>query len=531
VLLHRVVAQLLEQQAAGETHERNAHLAEHYERGKVWPRALHYLVLAADRSQKLFAMRESLRWFDRAIALLQAHPDAATAEQQLTLYERRGAARAQAGQTDGAVADFQRAIGAARALGQHEHARDVLIQLGMAYRRADAYEQAVACLDEALTASRATGDERHAADTLYHLGTVAWSNGRNDLAISCHQEAVDICERLQLRDLVAVQAFHGRGEAYFAHGEPAAAIASFSRSLDLARAIGDRSYESENLMMIGWACSGHMGLADYPRALSHLDAALEIARAADLQWHLGPTRVGRAHALAALGRFGEACAELKEALPRLQALGLVRYQMMAHDAMGCLLLDLNSNGEAAQHFERGLGLAVEAGIRYWLARLQANLAIARVRAGSPCDREALAAARQTAQEHSETWLTVRCLQALSEAALLDGNAAAALAHADTLLAQGSGGQMRELIGQARRLRGLAHLALGEPQAAREELLAALAVAEQIGCVRLAWDCHQGLARGHGADVAAHRARAAELAGRMSRSLGESGLTCDLQAQE
>jgi len=45
-------------------------------------------------------------------------------------------------------------------------------------------------------------------------------------------------------------------------------------------------------MMIGWACTGHMGLADYQRALSHFDAALAIARAADLQWHLGPTLIG-----------------------------------------------------------------------------------------------------------------------------------------------------------------------------------------------------------------------------------------------
>ena len=192
----------------------------------------------------------------------------------------------------------------------------------MAYRRADAYEQAVSCLEEALTVSRATEDERHVADTLYHLGTVAWSNGRNDLAISYHQQAVDICERLQLTDLVAVQAFHGRGEAYFAHAEPAAAIACFSRSLALARGIDDKSYESENLMMIGWACTGHMGLADYPRALSHFDAALEIARAADLQWHLGPTLIGRAHARAALGRFGEAWADLSETLPRLETLRL-----------------------------------------------------------------------------------------------------------------------------------------------------------------------------------------------------------------
>src|SRR5665647_681068 len=395
-------------------------------------------------------MREALHWFDRAVALMKAHPEAATQAQQLALYERRGVARAQAGQIEGAVTDFQRVIDAARTLGEHEHARDVLIQLGMAYRRADAYEQAIVCLDEALDMSRAMGDERHAADTLYHLGTVAWSNGRNDLAIAYHQQAVDICERLRLTDLVAVQAFHGRGEAYFANAEPAAAILSFSRSLDLARGIGDRSYESENLMMIGWACTGHMGLADYPRALSHFDAALAIARAADLQWHLGPTLIGRANVRVALGKFGEAWTDLNEVLPRLETLGLHRYQMMAHDALGCLFLDLNLPERALQHFERGLGLARDAGIMYWRPRLQANLVIAQLRLGIAGDQAALQAAWQYAQDHSEAWLTLRCLEALAEWALANGDAEGCITQADQLLALASRGDLRELTGQAHR---------------------------------------------------------------------------------
>lgn len=258
VLLHRQLAERLERGADGAGQDHYARLAEHFERGKAWPQAVRYLALAADRSSRLFAMRESLQWCDRAVALLQAHPEAATGPRQLTqLLEQRGLTRVQAGQIEGAVADFQLAIEAARADGQIEHARDVLIHLGMAYRRADAFEPALACLQEALVASRATGDERHAADTLYHLGTVAWSNGRNDLAIEHHQQAVEICERLALTDLVAVQAFHGRGEAHLANGEPAAAATGFARSLALARAIDDKSYEAENLMMIGWACSGH----------------------------------------------------------------------------------------------------------------------------------------------------------------------------------------------------------------------------------------------------------------------------------
>src|ERR1044071_3695872 len=122
-----------------------------------------------------------------------------------------------------AVAPRDRAQGVERigggALGEREKARDAVIQLGMAYRRADDYERATECLTQALAESRAMRDERHAADTLYHLGTVAWSNSRNREAIGFHAEAVGICERLGLADLVAVQAYHGRGEAHYNNAE------------------------------------------------------------------------------------------------------------------------------------------------------------------------------------------------------------------------------------------------------------------------------------------------------------------------
>jgi hypothetical protein len=380
------------------------------------------------------------------------------------------------------------------------------------------------------------GDERHAADTLYHLGTVAWSNGRNDLAINYHQQAVEICERLRLTDLVAVQAFHGRGEAYFANAEPAAAIVAFSRSLDLARGIGDKSYESENLMMIGWACSGHMGLSDYTRALTYFDAALAIAQAADLQWHLGPTLIGRANVRVALGKFGEAWEDLNNALPRLETLHLVRYQLMAHDAMGCMFLDLNQPGQALQHFERGLQLAHDAGITYWRSRLQANREIAQVRLGIACDAAALHAASQYAQEHNEAWLTLRCLQALAELALAHDDAHECINYADQLLALATGGDLREMIGQSHRLRGLAWLALNEHASAQTELMLALTLAEQIGCVRLAWEVHCALtrlaaARGdiRGKENSAARARV--LAEQIVESLRGSGLTANFETEQ
>ena len=287
-------------------------------------------------------------------------------------------------------------------------------------------------------------------------------------------------------------------------------------------------------MMIGWACNGLMGLADYPRALAHFNAALDIARAADLQWHLGPTLIGRAYAQVALGKFGQAWADLNEALPRLETLGLVRYQIMAHDAMGCLFLDLDCHEPALPHFERGLALAHGAAIMYWAPRLQANLAIAQSRSGVPVDLAALLGALRYAQDHSETWLTLRCMEALAELALSNGDAQGCITYADELLVLAASGDIQELIGQAHRLRGLACLAVDTYAPARKELTQSLALAEQIGRVRLAWDCHLALARvaaalGDANSEHDQLASASALAARIAENLRGSGLTSNLEA--
>ena len=533
-LLHQSVAEALERRDEGQSHEheRDAQLAEHYERAHVWPKALRYLVLAGERSQALFAMRDALHWLDRAVALCESHPESRDERQRLAIYERRGVARAQAGQTQGAVADIRRVVDAVRAGGERGNTRDALVQLGMAYRRADAYEEATACLTEALAECHTMNDERRAADTLYHLGTVAWSTGLNDQAIGFHQQAVEICERTGFADLVAVQAYHGRGEAHFANAEPALAIACYTRSLELARGIGDKSYESENLMMIGHACVGTKGLGDYPRATANFEAALEIARAADLQWHLGPTLLGLDHVRACTGRYGEAWSGMRKTLRWLEGLGQARYQLIAHDFLGHLLLDLGLNELAVEQLERGLALGRDTGIMFWHAAIAAHAAVARSRLGQTDVAPALQATLEQTRRTSERYLMIRCIDALAEIALAAGDARRCRAYGDELLAIAEPNGLREIEAGARRWRGEALLAQKAYVQAQAELSRAAALAQDIGRVRLQLDVQAALARLHGAqgqsDAAQrHGAKARAIAKGVEKSLVSSGLEARL----
>ena len=539
-VLHQRVAEMLERRgdsllrdhALEQEHEREAQLAEHFERAHVWAKALHHLVRAGQRSQALFALRDALHWFDRAAALCAAQPHAFDAPQRLGVHALRGAARAQAGQTQGAVADLRVVVEAARAAGDSAGTRDALVQLGMAYRRADAYEEATACLAEALAESRAMDDEHHAADTLYHLGTVAWSSGLNDRAIGCHQQAVQICERMGFADLVAVQAWHGRGEAHFANAEPAPAIDAYTRSLALARGIGDKSYECENLMMIGHACVGTKGLGDYPRATANFEAALGIAQAADLQWHIGPTLLGLDHVRACTGRYGEAWLRIGETLRWLESLQQVRYQLIAHDFLGHLLLDLGLNERALEQLERGRALARDSGIAFWLASIDTLAAVAQTRLGRAGNLAALHATLEQTRGSAERYLSVRCLDGLAEIALAVGDASRCRRYADELLAIAEANGLRELEASARRWRGEAALAEKAYAPAQAELSRAAALADATGRVRLQWDTQAALARlcaaqGQADTARRHGERAWAIRQAIEASLVGSGLEARL----
>jgi tetratricopeptide (TPR) repeat protein len=479
------------------------------------------MLLAAERSQKLFALRDALHWLDRAVALAEAHPAALRDRPLASLYERRGRTRAQAGQTAGAAADIRRVMDAANAGGDRARARDALIQLGMTYRRADDYPQAIACLAQALGECRAMNDERRVADTLYHLGTVMWSDCRNREAIAYHEEAVAICERLGLDDVVAVQAYHGRGEAHYNNLEPAAAVACYQRSVELARGIGDKSYESENLMMIAFAHTGTMGLADYGAAMANFEAALEIARRADLQWHMGPTLLGMDHVRACTGRYGEAWTGMTGTLRWLESLNQQRYQLIAYDFLVQLLIDLAMYREAVDHAGRALALAGATRIRFWRPRTEANLAIARLRMGDLGVGAALEHWRAHARENCELFQMTRCMEGLAELALARGDADGCLAYAQELqsLAERSG--MKELAGNAHRWRGEALADQGEADAAAAALALASRIGRDVGRVRLVYDAERGLAR------LGRKNEAAAVTERMRGSLGETGLEIGL----
>ena len=148
--LHRSVAEALERLGEDATHERDAQLAEHLRARARLAEGAPLPDLAGEHSQALVAMRDALHWLDRAVALSDRTQVAGRAATPRDLRAARGGARTKPDRRKApsptCAVSSRRCAPAANA----KKTRDALIQLGMAYRRADQYEAATACLTEAL---------------------------------------------------------------------------------------------------------------------------------------------------------------------------------------------------------------------------------------------------------------------------------------------------------------------------------------------------------------------------------------------
>jgi tetratricopeptide (TPR) repeat protein len=277
-------------------------------------------------------------------------------------------------------------------------------------------------------------------------------------------------------------------------GEPETAISLFHESLTLARQLGDKSYEAENLHMIGFASTGTIGIGDYQKALDFHNQALAITESTGLVWHHIFILNGLGYAQGCVGDYERGLATVRQGSSMAEMMGLTRVRTFVLEFQAELLMDLNLGDKAAELLNLGIELSRRIKIDYWLPRLQARLAICRLRQGDLTMQSKLLEALKMAQSHGQGLLAIQCLEGLAELHLARGEVEQAGRYAGELLAMTEKNGMWEMVARGYRWRGAALMAEGKLEDAEEVLELAAELAEEVGRVRLQWDVHESLSQ-------------------------------------
>jgi DNA-binding winged helix-turn-helix (wHTH) protein/tetratricopeptide (TPR) repeat protein len=107
---HRRLGERLEEGYGSRATEVAAVLALHFEQGRDFPKAVHYLALAAENSSRRFANLEAATYLGRALELVDRLPSESSTQTRLSLLYERSWARCSAGDFVGSLDDLRTMI-------------------------------------------------------------------------------------------------------------------------------------------------------------------------------------------------------------------------------------------------------------------------------------------------------------------------------------------------------------------------------------------------------------------------------------
>jgi tetratricopeptide (TPR) repeat protein len=459
-------------------------LAYHYERAEAWPQAMIHAQSAGEKAQTMYAPREAIEHFSRALTAVR-HMGRAP---EPTLLRARGQCLETVGNFDGAEADYAAALAAARASGDGAAEWQALLDLGLLWSARD-YARAGEYLKQALALARANADPAVLARSLNRLGNWMLNQGQAQVALQHHQEALSLFAGLQDETGLA-DTFDLLGMASFLAGDPAASNEYSERAVALFRALDNRVGLVSSLVTLCMRGANLFTDTVVPTApgaagLSEGKAAVALARSIQ-------HRTGEAFALiftgvahAAGGNYEAAMSTVRAGLALAEDMQHTQWQVLGHCALGGLYVEQSNHTQALVHLLRARELAHATRSIYWIDTTSGWLARAYLLSGTA---QARAAAREVLalvlrEDEPPRALGRRVVwAALAESALADGDSALALRRIDALLETSVNADVRggAAIPRLGRLRAEALWQLGQTAAARGLLAAARAEALRFG---------------------------------------------------
>jgi DNA-binding CsgD family transcriptional regulator len=491
--LHGQIAHALEHIHADALEAHLETLTYNFYEAAMWTKTLAYAQRAGAKAQTLYAPRAAIEQFTRALEAagrLSLTPP-------LDLYRLRGEAFDTLGEFDQARADYEAALGAARAAGDQRAEWQTLLDLGMLWASHD-YARSGDYCRQALDLARSTADQPALGHSLNRLGNWTMNSGQPFEALSYHQQALDLFEALDDRpgiaatlDLLAMTSNQC--------GDAARTVAYYQQAIPILRELEDRQTLASSLST----------LSAYTLDEAQAREAVELAR--DIGW-----RSGEAYGLEYLGQllaqrgdYGQGLRAVQSGHEIAQAIDHRQWMAWADISLGLIYTELLAPGEAYRHLASGRAIATDVGSSFMILFATGLLASVCISQDRLDEAAALLSEHLSEPARSTDYFVVA--KASVELALARQNAHQALQVLDGLELPGRAGwlgAMAYFCGNMLQLRGEALMLLGQLEEAEAALQRTLDLYLEQGIRMGLWRVHISLGKLYQAVPDPERAEAA-----------------------
>jgi|TARA_B100000315_G_scaffold95979_3_gene88156 predicted ATPase len=455
-ILHRVVAEAIEELYTDRLTEFYEMLAYHYEHAQVWDKALSYLVEAGKKAEQAYANQEALIHYDRALDICAHSGASLELDALLTIHSGKGSILFCQSEWLASNEAYQVALDYARRLDDQSKEAAILNRIGVNFLWDHQFEQALDYAEQTKNLALAVDAQKSIAGSLWLTGKVHFMTSELEQGARC-----------------------------------------FTEALEISRESGDRFFEGYTLMELGLLDNWR---GAYPQSRQLLEQGLAIGRTHNLVYIqcwllfcLGIASCGK-------GDYDEARTSLQEGIKLSGQIGDKAAKPRGLNSLGWLYTELYNLETAIRYNQESAELAYEVGEPELIAYAEINLAVDYLYLGeleqAHRHLDNAGSAAGTSQKWGDEWMKWRYRQYLhhtqGELWLRQDNAEAALQCAESCLELADANSTKKNMVKGWRLKGQALLAQGHADEAEQAIQRALSIAQEIGNPPQLWQTYQAL---------------------------------------
>lgn len=484
-MLHRTIAETVEQQPPVTPDLHLEDLAYHFYQARDWQKAVDYAQRAGEKALRLYAHRTAIDYFTWALEAA----DHLSLPPTPALYRARGQGYETLGEFEQAQHDYTQALDAARKMHNRAAEWQSAIDLGFLWAGRD-YAQAETWFRQALILSQALGDPVLHARSLNRIGNWHLNVEQPHEALRYHREALAIFQQLHDTPGIA-ETLDLLGMTSYLGGALIGGTAYYQQATALFDELGNREGLTSSLATLTMRASTYhtdalIAVASLAEVLPDAERAVKVAREIGQRSAESYALLQLGLCLGSQGEYAHALAACQQSLHIAEEIEHRQWQTAAHAMLGGVYNGLLAHQQASDHFEQALVLAQETHSLFWTRMATGYLASVSILLHDYARAEALLHTALSPDTAIQTMAQRMLCCASVELALVQGHSTRALEIIDQLVASAAQVARGQSSLRVLKLRGEALVMLQRPIEAEGAFEAAQEIAKTQGVRPMQW---------------------------------------------
>lgn len=348
-LLHNIIGEIIELEFEDSLYEYFYELANHFEKGENWLKAIEYLEKAGLKAKKIFDNHKSIEFFDRFIRIFE-EANFIEIEKLINVLINKGNVLELIGNWTEAEKCYQKAYDLSENSQMKTFLASSLHELGRIFTFRGDFDKALNFQNKAFNIFQSENDLFGMSKVLGNIGVVYKNKGDLDLAIDCFQNVIDLSKKFDNK-LIQAKAFGNLAMILKIKGKLNESMDYFGKALEIFDILGEKRNYSNALMNLGII---YEQIGNYEKAMDYCEEALKLNEFLGDKRRVSMCIVNIGNIYQHLGNYEKAMDYYKIQLEISKKIGDPRITAATLSSMGNILREEGKFEKSLKYFKKSL---------------------------------------------------------------------------------------------------------------------------------------------------------------------------------